>query len=137
MKNDKFIALCEELKSDIEKAYTEGITLDQAERLAAKFLGAQMDVADKLRITDLDARMRKSGLKVVRAAVYLEEATKGEKKPSDVMLQALVDRNELVVGEQTAFDQAEVDKGQLEHYLNVFNNSHLYFRTLMKGSFNG
>ena len=132
---DKFIALCEELKSDIEKAYTEGVTLDQAERLAAKFLGAQMDVADKLRVVGLDTRMRKSGLKAVKAAVYLEEATRDQKKPSDVMLQALVDRNEIVSGEQTAFDEAEVSKNQLENYLDTFKNAHIYFRGMAKGRF--
>lgn len=125
----------EELQADIMKAYEEGTTLEQAERLAAKFLGAQMQVADRLKVVDLDCRMRKSGLKAVKAAIYIQEATKGDKKPTEAMLSATVDRNELVTGEQEAFDIAEVEREMLQNYFSIFREAHVYFRGVSKGRF--
>lgn len=124
-----------ELESDIRKTYEEGVTLEEAERLAAKFLGAQMTVALELRSNDLDARMKKSGVKAVKAAVYHAEATKGDKKPSDTFLQSLVDMSELVGSEQKGLDEAEVARDLLQNYYNTFREAHIYFRGLAKGRF--
>lgn len=132
---DKFLSLCEELVNDIKNAYESSPTLEEAEKLAAKFLYAQVMVGNELRQADLDARMKKSGVKAVRAAVYMAAATKGDKKPSDVMLEATVNMDELVQGEQTSFDEAEVHKDQLYNYLNVFKEAHIYFRGIAKGRF--
>lgn len=126
-----------ELEKIIQNAYENGITLDDAERLAARFLHAQLKVSTELSRLELDSRMRKSGLKAVRAAVYLEEATKGDKKPSDVMLQAIVDRDKMVQDEQDAFDRAESSKNELERIYSVYQNAHIYFRGVAKGGFNG
>lgn len=133
--NTEVTSVFEELEADIRNAYEEGVTIDQAERLAAKFLHAQMQVSAQLTAADLDARMKKSGVKAIRAAIYLEEAKKGDKKPSDVMLEALINRNDLVTGEQQAFDEAEVSRDQLQHYMNVFKEAHIYFRGISKGRF--
>ncbi len=130
-----FETYCEELEKDINNAYESSPTIEDAEKLAAKFLSAQIAVGKELQVADLDARMRKSGLRAIKAAVYLENAAKGDKKPSDVLLNALVDTDKLVLGEQEAFDQAEVHKNQLDNYLNVFQNAHIYFRALAKGRF--
>lgn len=124
-----------ELAKDIQDAYEQGVTLEQAERLAAKFLGAQIEVAEKLKNMDLDARMRKAGTKAAKAAVYLDEATKTEKKPSDVFLQALVDSNELVLGEQKRLDEAEVSRDELQNYFNIFKDAHIYFRGIGRGKY--
>jgi hypothetical protein len=37
-----------ELAADVQRAYDEGVSLEEAERLAAKFLGAQMRIAEEL-----------------------------------------------------------------------------------------
>ncbi len=124
----------ENLAKDIELCYETPCSIEDAEKLAAHFLTAQIKVGEALKKADLDARMRKSGLKAIKAAVYLEAATKDPKKPSDVLIGAIVDSDKLVMAEQEGFDTAEVYKNQLENYLNVFNNAHLYFRALMKGS---
>lgn len=124
-----------ELTDKIKAAYEQDLTVQDAERLAAEFLYAQILVGGELRKVDLDARMKKSGLKAVKAAIYLDEATKGERKPSDVMLSAIVDRSPLVQAEQTAFDESEVDKNQLENYLDTFRNAHVFFRGVARGRF--
>lgn len=130
-----FTQLCKDLEDKIKTAYTEGTTLEEAEKLAGEFLYAQIKVSQELKAADLDSRMRKSGVKAVRAAIYMEAATKGDKKPSDVLLEALVNMNELVQGEQTAFDSAEASRDDLERYYNIFREAHVHFRTVAKGRF--
>lgn len=127
----------EELESDIKKAYEESITVEEAERLAAKFLLAQMQITRVLRDADLDARMRKTGVKAVRAALYLDEVKKHDKKPSDSMLEATVNSNKLTQDEQESFDRAEVDRDALQNYFNIFKEAHIYMRGIAKGGFNG
>jgi len=128
-----FLQLCESLESEIIASYDEGITLADAEKLSAKFLHAQMRVSKELYQVDLDSRMRKSGVKAIRAAVYLDGATKGDKKPSDVLLQAMVDVDAIVISEQQAFDEAESKKANLERYMDIFTNAHVYYRQVSKG----
>lgn len=133
--NTKFLSFCEELSADIQRTYEESVTIEEAEKLAAKFLSAQLMLTSELQKADLDARMKKSGTKAVKAAVYLEEATKTDKKPSDVMLNNLVDSNELAAGEQERFDQAENYREMLQNYFNVFKEAHIYYRGISKGRF--
>lgn len=126
-----------DLEHIIVEAYEGGVTMEQAERYAARFLAAQVKLSQSLLTADLDSRMRKAGLKAVKAAVYLENATKGDKKPSDVLLAAVVDSDTLVSGEQEAFDNAEAGKDNLERLYSICREAHVYFRGVAKGSFNG
>lgn len=129
------IELFEKLSDKIKNSYEEGITQSEAEKLAGEFLYAQMVVAEELRKADLDARMKKSGLKALAAAVYMEAATKGDKKPSDSFLQNLVDLDKLVQTERESFDQSEVEKDKLHNYLKIFQEAHIHYRTIAKGKF--
>lgn len=124
---------CAELESIIQNAYTEGITLDEAERLAGNFLHATMQVSSELTKADLDARTRKSGVKGVRAAIYLDTVQSAEKKPTEAQISALIDTNPVVAGEQSALDTAEVLKAELERYYDIFNQAHVYFRQMSRG----
>lgn len=133
--NKQFLAMCEGLTSKIKGAYEIGTTLEEAERLAAEFLHAQLMVGTHLQAADLNARMRKSGVKAIKAAVYLDGATKGDRKPSDVLLQAVVDSDKLVQTEQQSLDEAEVERNALENYLSVFKEAHIFFRGAAKGRF--
>lgn len=130
-----FISMCNKLKAKIESAYTEGVTVLEAERLAAEFLHAQMAVSEELKNADLSSRMRKSGVKGVKAALYLNEVQKADKKPTEAQLTALIDSNEVVQGEQDAYDKAEVDSAELDRLYNIFREAHIYFRGVAKGKF--
>ncbi len=131
----KFADYAKELEKDIQNAYESSPTIEEAEKLAAKFLSAQIFTGNELAKISLSARMRKAGLKAIKASVYLEGASKGDKKPSDVLLNAVVDTDSLVAEAQDALDGAEVQVNQLENYLSVFKDSHIYFRSLAKGRF--
>lgn len=125
---------CEELEKVIQDAYMAGITLDEAERLAGNFLHATLQVNSELTKADLDARTRKSGLKTIRAACYLEIIQKSEgKKPTEAQIAAMIDTNEVVVKEQVGLDEADVLKAELERFYDIFNQAHIYFRQMSKG----
>lgn len=124
-----------ELENKIVGVYTEGVTLEDAEKLAAEFLRAQFVLSSELKKHDLSARMRKSGNKSIRAAVYQEAVSKNEKKPTEAQLSAMVEMNELVTSEQNALDKAEVERDELERLYSIAREAHVYFRGVAKGRF--
>lgn len=125
------------LINKIRESYELGVTTVEAEKLAAEFLFAQIQVSTDLAKLDLDARMRKSGVKAVRSAVRSEEVKKHEKKPTESALEDVVNLNEIVQAQQDALDTAEVSRDELERMYSIFREAHLYFRGIAKGSFNG
>ena len=135
--NKQLQDMIKELTAKIQDSYETGVSMEEAERLAGKTLHLQLLLADELKNADLSARMSKSGVKAVKAAVYLDEAGKSEKKPSDTFLQAKVDVNELVAAEQDRLDTAEVSRDLLHHYNSVFKEAHIHFRSIAKGTFGG
>lgn len=108
----------------------------EAERLAGEFLHAQMLVSGEIKKSDLSARMRKSGLKAIRAAVYTETCTASDKKPTEAMITSIIDTHEIVQSEQNELDKAEVERGELERQYDILVNAHIFFRTIAKGNFN-
>ena len=127
--------LFKEIEESIIAAYTEGVTLSEAEKLAAKCLHAQMKLSDSLKAADLNARMSKSGLKAIKAAVYLDEKSKAEKRPTEAELSALVDSNQLVSNEQTTLDTNEVSRDELHRLYDICLNGHIFFRGVSRGKF--
>lgn len=129
--------LCEELTDDIQNAYDQSVTMDEAEKLATRFLSAQMTLVSKLQKSDLDARMKKQGVKAMRGQVYGESASKGEKKPTEAAIASMIETNELVKAEQKQFDTAENNAEYVKNILGVCREAHIHFRTIAKGQFSG
>lgn len=129
-----FKDFCKQLEHKIINCYESGISMEDAEKLAAEFLYANLRVSEELKKASLDARMRKSGMKALRASLYLSECQKSDKKPADSMLTAILDSNDVIQGEQDKLDEAEVLKEELERYYDVFNNAHIYTRGVSRGS---
>lgn len=123
------------LRAIVERAHAEGTTLDEAEKLAARFLAAQMQVAEELASLDLEARVKKNGLKAIKSAAYMAEATKGEKKPSEGFLENVVNLDKTVAVAQDTFDRADARKESLLLYMGIFKDAHIYFRGIAKGRF--
>ena len=128
---------CAELEAIIQAAYEESVTMPEAEKLAALFLKAQMECATQLQALSLDARMRKTGVKSIRAAIYLDTIQKADKRPTEAQVAAMVDSNPLVEGEQKRFDEAEVECETVKRYYDIFVNAHIYYRGIAKGTFGG
>lgn len=128
--------LFQDLENDIKQAYENGgKTPDEAEALAAKFLHAQMQISSELKRAQLDMRMKKSGNKAIRAAVYLDTIKKAEKRPTEAQAAAMVDSDSIVLEEQNRFDEAEVLAAELERQFNICENGHIFMRGVAKGSF--
>jgi hypothetical protein len=126
------------LEEQIQLSYEEGVTVVEAERLAGQFLHAQMQISSEIKKADLSARMHKSGLKAVRAAVYMEASKPVDgKKPTEAAIGALVDTHEVVQLEQDALDTAEVERDELERQYDIMINGHIFMRGIAKGNFNG
>lgn len=130
-----FKDLCEQLENKIQDSYEQGVTLEEAEKLAGEFLYAQLRVSAELKTADLDSRMKKSGVKSVRAAIYLDILQKNDKKPTEAAISALIDSDKIVLSEQENFDVSEVNRAELERYYDIFQNAHVHFRTIAKGRF--
>jgi len=130
-----FKALCQQLETKIQNAYTEGVTLEDAEKLAGEFLYVMLKVSEELKNASLDARMKKTGVKAVRAAIYLDVVQKNEKKPTEAAIAAMVDTNEVVQNEQVGFDTAEVNAEELERYYQIFREAHVWARGIAKGNY--
>lgn len=131
----KILSFFDSLKQDITRSYEEGVTMEEAEKLAAKFLDGSIQVGEAIKVADLDRRMKKSGVKSIKAAAYLNAATQGDKKPSDKLIEAVVDSDTDVSAAQDLFDKAEVEVNHLSTLLDVFRESHIYFRGIAKGRF--
>lgn len=133
----KFEELVKSLELKIQASYESGVSLEEAEKLASEFLFAQLTVSNQLRKADLDSRIRKSGLKAVKAAVYTDACSKADKKPTEGALEHLLNMNELVSGEQDSLDKAEVQRDELSRIYNIFQAAHVHFRQISKGQFGG
>lgn len=125
----------QDLVALIEATSEEGCTLEQAERTAAMSLGIMNSLSEQLKHQDKDRRMRKRGLKAIKSAVRMAEVKKYDKKPTESQLQDVVDTDELVMKEEQAFDDSEVDTEELERQYGIAKESHLYFRGISKGRF--
>jgi len=138
MKQLKKLTFEEQLKvleDKIKNTYEQGVTLEEAERLAAEFLHAQLVVSTELAKKDLDARMKKSGNKAIRAAVYLSIVEGSEKKPTESHISATIETNEQVSSQQDLTDTAEAEVAELERVYNVFGNAHIFYRNVARGKF--
>lgn len=131
----KFEQMCKNLENKIKSSYEEGVTIETAEKLAGEFLVAQMKVSEELKVFDLDSRMRKSGVKAVRAAVYMKACSESDKKPTENMLENTLNTNELVQTEQDSLDKSEVERDSLKRYYDIFREAHIFFRGVAKGNF--
>lgn len=126
------LSFYEELEQDIRNAYEKATDEDEAKHLAAKFLLAQLDAGRELANLDLDARMKKTGLKACKGTAYLQFASvaDGGKKPTEATLTSFIDTDKSVIAEQDRLDKAEVERNLVQNYLNVFSEAHIFFRKL-------
>lgn len=130
-----FQEFCDKLEAKIIDSYETGVTMEQAEHLASEFLAAQIRVSSELKNRDLDARMKKTGVKSIRAHAYMDAASKGDKKPTEAAIAAIIDTDSIVIEQQNVLDTAEVNRDELERYFGIFQNAHVHYRNVAKGRF--
>lgn len=121
----------------VTNAYEHGVTMDEAEKLAAKCLGVQLKIASELLVLDIDSRMKKNGMKASRAQIYLDLCGAADKKPSDTFLEHKVNLNSTVNASVDLYERASALFENLSLYLSIFKESHVYFRGVAKGNYSG
>jgi hypothetical protein len=121
----------------VKAAYESGTTMEEAERHAARFLEAQMNIAAELAKLDLDARMKKNGMKAAKAQVYIDLCAATEKKPSDIYLEQQVALSKIANTAVDLYEHADARRENLMLYLGIFKDAHIYFRGIAKGGFSG
>lgn len=131
--SDNLKQFCAEIEIQISDSYTSGISMVEAESLAAKMLYAQLAVSDELKKLDLDARMKRAGLKSIKAAVYSNACSVEGKRPTEAALENIVVSNPAVLKAQQALDEAEVERDSFERYLGIFKECHVFYRLVSKG----
>lgn len=127
--------VCAELKTIIETAYNEGVSVMEAEKLAAKTLVVRLDLSQELKVIDLDSRMKKHGVKVTRADAYMSEIKKHDKKPVESFLEAAVTMDGNVIEAEHDYAKADVQRELIQNYLDIFKDAHIYFRGIAKGTY--
>lgn len=130
-----FSKYCESLEEKIKSSYEEGVTQEQAERLAAEFLHAQMKISSIIKAADLDSRMKKTGLKAIKAATYGALKSDTSVKYTVDALEHAINLDKVVQDESDRYDAADAEKEDLIRYYNIFREAHIYFRGIGKGRF--
>jgi tartrate dehydratase beta subunit/fumarate hydratase class I family protein len=133
----KLRALCDSLEAKITDSYEGELTMAIAEKLSAEFLVAQMQLAKAIRVADLDSRLRKSGVKAIKAAAYNEIGSKSDKRMTVDAMDHALNMDSTVNTAQDEFDKAETDRDELERYYDIFRECHVYYRGIAKGIFHG
>lgn len=124
-----------QLIKEVEAVADQGITLDHAERVAGLALSTMNQLSEQLLITERNRRMRKAGLKAIKAATRQEEIKKHDRKPTESQLDDVLALNALVQQEEDGFDDAEVETELLERQFGIAKECHLYFRSVSRGRF--
>lgn len=124
----------QELIQSLETTYQGGITLGEAEKLAAKALFVMDQLSRELVTKEGDRRLRKAGVKAIRAAIRIAEVKKYDKKPTESQLEDVLNTSEIVLAEESAFDSAEVDSEAYERMYSIAKEIHVYYRGVARGS---
>ncbi len=116
-------------------AYHKERVAEEIQHLAGEFLYAQMVVSNELKKLDLDARMKKTGMKAIRATMYNSIVSSADKKPTEAGIESQIATNDIVVKSQDELDVAESERDSLMRYYNIFREAHIHFRGIAKGKF--
>lgn len=133
VENGKFPQF-ERLKEEIVKAYEEGISMEDAERNAARCLDVQIELNEKIKASALDARMKKNGYKTHRATEYLKIVQGSEKKPTESQIDAMLTVNTDVCRAQDDYEAADIEVEALKRYFDIFKDAHIFFRSVARGN---
>lgn len=127
--------MIDKLKQKIINSYESGITMSEAEKLAGEFLAAQLDLAETLKIKDLDARLRKSGNKALKSAIRQEFVAKHDKKPTEGQIEDATNLDTTLRDEENSLHEMEVERDYIRNAFDIFKDAHIHFRGIAKGRY--
>lgn len=139
MKTNKedFEGLISKCFSELTLASQEKYDADKAERTAAMFLAAQVQLAFFIADVDLRARHSKNDISRVEAQKYFElKDDFGGKKPTEAALTNGVAKHSEVIEAKRANSEAESDLKKYNYLMSSLKDGHIFFRGLGKKAWN-
>lgn len=129
-KLEQVITTCLE---EINKAKLGHYDTDDAERSAALFLAAQIELINYIEVIELQAKQTRNSIEQIEAERYFEEKMNtGDKKITEVHLQHLLAKNTEVIKSKNEAAMAEVKLKKWNSLLSSIKDGHLYFRSFSK-----
>ncbi len=117
---------------ELKLAHREKYEMEKAERTAALCLTAQIELAEFLAEAELLAKEKKSEVESVSSERYYFYKSEAETKITDVGLNRLVDKDELVKAAKKEQFSAEADYNKWKSLMGTLRDSHIYFRGISK-----
>lgn len=133
MNEDKLEQVIFNCLEEINKAKLGNYDTDDAEKSAAMFLAAQIELINYIEIIELQAKQTKNFIEQVEAEKYFEEKSNtGDKKMTEGHLGHLLAKNTDVIKSKNEAAMAEVKLKKWNSLLSSIKDGHLYFRSFSK-----
>lgn len=140
MKTNKaeFEELVDKCFTELSLAYKEKYDSEQAEKTAAMFLAAQMQLAFFIADIELTARHSKHEIERMEAVKYFEikENSVTDKKLTEATLTQAVAKDADVIGVKKANCEAEAELKKFNYLMANLKEGHIFFRNIGKGKWN-
>ena len=120
--------------SELEKASKEKYDAEKAERTAALFLTAQMQLAFFIEDIELNSRHLKNEIERIEAEKYFDAKTSiaDGKKATEGYLTQSIAKDKDVSAAKKAAAAAEADLNKSKYLMSSLKDAHIYFRNLSK-----
>lgn len=134
----EFEELVNKCFAELKIAYKEDYSAEKAEKTAAMFLAAQMQLSLFIADIELRARYSKYEIERVEAQKYFEIKESGavaDKKITETALQQFVAKDDTVISAKKENSEAEADLKKYNYLMSSLKESHIFFRGMSKSKF--
>lgn len=122
-----------DLNNELRAVYEDKYEQDRAERTAAGFLSAQMDLAYFISSAELHSKQMKSELEFVSADAYFQLKSKATGKVTEASLQQELHKHPDVVKARENLNKAESEIKKWNLLFSSLKEGHIFFRGIGKG----
>ncbi len=129
-------ALIGQCFAELAVASKEKYDPEKAEKTAAMFLAAQMQLAFFISDVELNARHSKNEIARIEAEKYFEVKDAATGKITEATLTHSVDKNSEVVSAKKSNSEAEAEVKKYNYLMNTLKDAHIFFRGVGKKSWN-
>lgn len=133
---EEFEDLVEKCYLELSLAYKETYSPEKAEKTAAMFLAAQMQLAFFITSIERDAKFSKAEIERIGAEKYFEvkDNSISEKKITEATLQNMVAKNEEVIKAKKLNCEIEAELKKYGYIMSSLKDGHHYFKMIAKAN---
>jgi hypothetical protein len=129
-------ALITKCLAELFQASKEKYDAEKAEKTAALFLAAQLQLASFIADIELNAKHSKNEIARIEAEKYFETKNASTNKITEATLTNSVAKNSEVVSAKRSNSEAEAEIKKYNYVMNSLVNGHIFFRSVGKKSWN-